>query len=260
MSKKEVQSARCVDVVIPFYKETLELKAAVLSCLLPGNEEFMLGIFVVCDGPQTIYDWAKENVVSLDSRVTLLRTEGGAQGSGAARNVGLDASQAEFVAFLDSDDLWLPGKLDHQVKVLSESATAGGCCTTYVLDGRGLVVPRSRYESKTQIFSWLRIGASTVMLRRNRLNGLRFTTRRFSQDMEFWANFVYPGNPLIGVSTALCVYHPSERTGNKLKQLRHFNKLVHDFNFSLATRISILCRYAVRGLFMHFFSRVLNRL
>lgn len=258
MSENETQAVRCVDVVIPFYKETLELKASVLSCLLPGNEPFLARMFIVCDGPQAIYDWANDNVVPLDPRVILLTTAG-AQGSGAARNVGLDASHAEFVAFLDSDDVWLPGKLERQVQVMRDP-DAGGCCTTYVLHGRGLVVPRPRYESKTQVFSWLRIGASTVLLRRARLNGLRFTTRRFSQDMEFWASFVTRDNPLVGLETALCVYHPSERTGNKLNQLRHFNQLVRDFNFSLAIRIAILGRYAVRGLFMHFFTRVLNRL
>jgi teichuronic acid biosynthesis glycosyltransferase TuaG len=258
MLGQEIQALRCVDVVIPFYKETLELKAAVSSCLLPGNDPFVAGIFVVCDGPETIYDWAKENVLPLDSRITLLRTAG-AQGSGSARNVGLDAASAEFIAFLDSDDLWLPGKLAQQVKTLRESG-AGGCCTTYVLHGRGLVVPRANYESKTHVFLWLRIGASTVMLRQERLRGLRFTTRRFSQDMEFWASFVSPQNPMLGLEAALCVYHPSARTGNKLNQLRHFNKLVRDFNFSLSTRIAILCRYAVRGVFVHFFTRFLNRL
>jgi glycosyltransferase involved in cell wall biosynthesis len=41
---------------------------------------------------------------------------------GAARHTGIDAARTEFVAFLDSDDVWLPTKTEKQVDVLRERA------------------------------------------------------------------------------------------------------------------------------------------
>jgi len=55
-----------------------------------------------------------------DPRITLIRHERNRGGS-AARNTGFRASSAEFVAFLDSDDEWLPSKLERQLEVFDRS-------------------------------------------------------------------------------------------------------------------------------------------
>ena len=47
------------------------------------------------------------------------------QGNGAAKNTGLAAARGEFIAFLDQDDIWLPGKLSAQVDALRQNPAAG---------------------------------------------------------------------------------------------------------------------------------------
>ncbi|MFO7974173.1 MAG: glycosyltransferase family 2 protein, partial [Candidatus Hydrogenedentota bacterium] len=42
------------------------------------------------------------------------------QGAGMARNVGIEAAEGRYIAFLDSDDLWLPRKLESQVGFMEE--------------------------------------------------------------------------------------------------------------------------------------------
>jgi glycosyltransferase involved in cell wall biosynthesis len=53
------------------------------------------------------------------SRVRVLRL-GDRRGPGAARNAGALLGRGEFVAFLDSDDVWLPGKLDAELRIFAE--------------------------------------------------------------------------------------------------------------------------------------------
>ncbi len=56
-----------------------------------------------------------------DPRITLIRHERN-RGGGAARNTGYRAGSAPFVAFLDSDDEWLPTKLERQLEVFERSS------------------------------------------------------------------------------------------------------------------------------------------
>lgn len=56
----------------------------------------------------------------------------------AVRNAGLREARGEYVAFLDSDDLWRPSKLERQIEALRKSPGRGWCYTGYVrIDGAG---------------------------------------------------------------------------------------------------------------------------
>jgi teichuronic acid biosynthesis glycosyltransferase TuaG len=247
---------RNVDVIIPFYRETEQLRKAVLSCLLPGNESYINRFFIVCDGDDAIYRWAEEFVVPIDTRIVLLRTKG-AEGSGQARNLGLDNATAEFIAFLDADDVWLPWKLQTQVELMVDS-TAGACCMAYALHGRGIVIPRTKYESEQDVLLHLRIGMSSMLVRRMSVGDLRFSTRRFSQDAEFWANFTGQGSPIFGTDSIGYIYHPSDRTANKWRQLINYRDLVGQFRLPIIVKFNILFRYSIRGVFTHFLSRIVQ--
>ncbi|HJO56646.1 MAG TPA: glycosyltransferase family A protein, partial [Nitrospinaceae bacterium] len=56
------------------------------------------------------------------------------RGSGAARNTGVKASRGDYIALLDSDDEWLPGKLDRQLACLrSRNGAIRLLCSGYIL-------------------------------------------------------------------------------------------------------------------------------
>jgi glycosyltransferase involved in cell wall biosynthesis len=59
------------------------------------------------------------------------------QGANAARNTGIDAASGEYIAFLDDDDRWLPGKIERQVDAFCEASPSVGVVYTGLKVTRG---------------------------------------------------------------------------------------------------------------------------
>ncbi|MBI4487537.1 MAG: glycosyltransferase [Deltaproteobacteria bacterium] len=97
-----------VSVIIPTYNRWPMLSDAIESVRSQSYKEFEL--IVVDDGSQ---DGTVEKLRRYGSRLCLLSQP--RRGVAAARNLGVRSSSGRYLAFLDSDDLWQPGKLETQV-------------------------------------------------------------------------------------------------------------------------------------------------
>ncbi len=91
-------------VVIPVYNRKDLLKATLQSVFSQNDRDFE--VLVVDDGST---DGSIDFVASLPEPITLLRQQN--KGPGAARNLGLSVARGDYVAFLDSDDIWFPWTL-----------------------------------------------------------------------------------------------------------------------------------------------------
>ena len=107
-----------VSAIIPTYNRALRCKAAVESVLSQthGNVE----VVVVDDGSG---DNTRDVICGMDKRVKYIYQSNG--GVSAARNTGLKAAAGDYIAFLDSDDSWLPWKLEAQLNALWAFPDAG---------------------------------------------------------------------------------------------------------------------------------------
>ena len=150
-----------------------------------------LNLYVVDDGST---DQTGDVVSSFsDDRITYLRREHG--GPSAARNTGLAASRAPFVAFLDADDRWRPAKLAAQVDMLEREPSVGivhGFQVT--IDAAGAPVVERRGGLRGYVFNDLLRGnivtgsASIVLVRRSafdRLGPFR-EDLHVAEDWEMW--------------------------------------------------------------------------
>lgn len=114
MHAERPSDAPCFDVVMPLYNKRDYVEAAIRSALTQAR---LHELIVVDDGST---DDGADRVVELartDTRIRLLRQPNA--GVSAARNRGVQASTADYVAFLDADDLYLPGFLQ-QIAALAE--------------------------------------------------------------------------------------------------------------------------------------------
>jgi glycosyltransferase involved in cell wall biosynthesis len=189
--------APLVSVVIPAYNCADFIGAALDSVV--HQDYSPLEICVVDDGST---DETCDVVARYGSAVTLLRQRN--SGAAVARNEGLRRARGKYVALLDADDVWLPGKLRLQVDHLERHADVAMCCTRWHLlhpdaTGRYRIEPALAPESAPvdpKCRGWIycellldcEVWTSTVVMRRelfDLVGGFDPELRR-GQDYDYW--------------------------------------------------------------------------
>jgi len=110
-----------VSVIIPTYNYGRFIERAIQSVINQTYKDFE--VIVVDDGSTDNTENIIKNIP--DKRIKYLRHTKNLGGN-AARNTGLRASSGNYIAFLDSDDEWLPEKLEKQLKLFKESSEQVG--------------------------------------------------------------------------------------------------------------------------------------
>lgn len=121
-----------VSVVIPTRDRPALARRAIASAL--AQEDVTVEVVVVDDGSQPPFD------APPDPRVAVVRHPT-SRGVATARNTGVEAARAPWVALLDDDDFWAPGKLRTQLAVAGASEAGLVCCSALlVAEGRAVSV------------------------------------------------------------------------------------------------------------------------
>ena len=129
-----------VSVIIPTYNRGWIIKEAIDSVLAQDYTEFEL--IVVDDGST---DHTPDVLDSYRNVIKVLSQKN--KGVSAARNRGIAEASGKFIAFLDSDDLWLPQKLSVQIEFFNQMPDALICQTEEVWIRNGLRVnPKKRHK------------------------------------------------------------------------------------------------------------------
>ena len=157
-------------VIIPVKDRAETVAGAIESALGQMGAEAM-EIVVVDDGSG---DGTPDVLAGFGDAIRVIRLEE-SRGVAHARNVGIEAARGAFVAFLDSDDLWLEGKLESQIPAMEADAHCGLSFTDYTVaeeDERGALadVAVRRFEEAAPDFRRLFrrnfTGTSTIAVRK----------------------------------------------------------------------------------------------
>lgn len=147
------------------------------------------------------------------------------QGAGPARNAGILQARGRYIAFLDSDDVWLPEKLEYQIRFMEMydvgfsygdyktlDSITGACLADYNLP------PQLDYKS---LLNGCPIGCLTAAYNQKKFGKLYMPSVRRGQDWGLWLALTksgsiarkYPGN------LAIYNYHPNSLSKNKIKKI-----------------------------------------
>ncbi len=226
-----------VSVIIPTYNRLPMVREAVESVLAQDFEDFEL--IVVDDGST---DGTAEAIRGYGGRVRLIEHPHN-RGVSAARNTGILHSRGKYIAFLDSDDLWVKGKLKIQVNFLDENPQYPLCYTDEIWIRKGKRVNPMKKHSKYSGWIFEKclplciISPSSVMIRRTLFKkvGLFDEALPVCEDYDFWLR-VSIRFPIFFINKKLIIKrggHPdqlSQRSwGNDRYRVIALEKLLSEF-------------------------------
>ena len=113
-----------ISVIIPVYKVEDYLTACVESVLAQTYQTFE--IILVDDGSPDNCPQMCDEFAARDSRIRVIHKPNG--GLSSARNAGIDGAKGEYLAFLDSDDLWTPLFLERLYRAIGETGADLAVC------------------------------------------------------------------------------------------------------------------------------------
>ena len=156
-----------VSVIIPAYNRADVLPRAIASVL---NQTFTDYEIIVVDDAST--DDTASVAQNANGPVHVIHHEFN-RGAAAARNTGIRAASGAYVAFLDADDEWLPGKLARQIGLLEQLGTPyNACCSGRILNHPGLGnswerrLPAEENWTRYLLVNGCDFGGSTMVARR----------------------------------------------------------------------------------------------
>lgn len=199
-----------VSAIIPSYNSSAWIRESVRSVLLQTYSA--IETIVVDDG-------------SHDSTLDILREFGGDirvlqrehTSIGSARNAGIDIAQGEYIAFLDSDDLWMPDKISRQVEFMLRNPR---CCMLYTdaqefrgrdTDLKSFFCKFPSLSSNTNIaesmvLDWAVPLTSTVIVRRDflRQHGICFhPAASCAEDLSMFLEIYIHGGQILSLNETL---------------------------------------------------------
>lgn len=124
-------------IIIPTYNNAQFLARAIESALNQTHQNFE--ILIVDDASTDNTEQIVQSFVADDDRIRYFKLSSNSGGAAAPKNHALKFAQGELIAVLDSDDEWLPEKLERQLKLFKEHPTVSFIgCHELIVDEQGI--------------------------------------------------------------------------------------------------------------------------
>ena len=243
-----------VSIITPTYNSQEFLEQTIESIVNQTYKNWELIIVDDASSDKTLN--IINNYVSEFNNIQLIRNEMNL-GAGVARNKGIQGAKGDFIAFLDSDDLWNPNKLEVQIKYMLKNHL-DVCYSSYdLIDLQGELlfkkVKALENLSYEKLLKSNYLGNLTGIYNCKSLGKIMSPELRKRQDWLLWLKAIKRSNkPAVGIQESLAKYRVRKNSisSNKLDLVK-YNFLVYykGLGFSLIKSI----RYFSVFLYEHFF-------
>ena len=214
-----------VSVIIPYFNDEANIEKAVKSALTQTYKK--LELIIIDDENSSISRTILLNLKKKFKKVKVISTLK-QSGVSIARNKGIKKAKGDFIAFLDSDDLWKKQKIREQLNFIKKNKL-DICYTDYLaINDDNKIIYKVRtpktlfYED---LLSECPIACSSVLLKKKILKKNQFKNLKTKEDYMLWLDLSKKGYKLSGINKFLSIYRVRSSSLSNL----HFNKVYSAF-------------------------------
>lgn len=196
-----------VSIITPCYNSAKFISATIESVI---NQSYIHWEMIIVD------DFSKDKSVEIiskytknNSRIKLISLKQNV-GSAEARNIALRAAKGRFIAFLDSDDIWYPNKLEVQIKFMIEHDYPFTFSSYDLISEDGS--PKSKIIQVPVSINYHQylqntiIGCLTVVIDKEKIGYFEMPNIKSSHDMALWLSLLKRGINAYGIKDVLASY------------------------------------------------------
>lgn len=180
-----------VSIIMPSYDCERYLKESICSIQAQTYENWELIFVDDCSSDDSIR--VIKEIQSSDKRIRLIQNKINS-GAAIARNNALREANGKWIAFLDSDDLWEPTKLEKQVIFMKEHGYAFSYTGYQEIDEdskeTGVFISGPKHITKVGMFAFCWPGCLTVMYDREKIGFLQIVDIRKNNDYAMWLKII----------------------------------------------------------------------
>lgn len=204
-------------IIMPAFNAENTISISICSVLNQTNKNFKL--YIINDGSNDntkniIKSFSDDRIVYIENNKNL--------GVSKSRNIGIQCCEGKYIAFLDSDDIWLPTKLEEQLVFLEKGWDI--VCSNYTAFDKKLNM-KERLSPEiinyTDMFKTNLIGNLTGVYNRERLGNI-FQKEIGHEDYVMWLNLIRKSKKAYCIQKSLAKYRilTNSLSANKLKALQ----------------------------------------
>lgn len=175
-----------VSIIMPHFNTVQYIEASILSVVSQTHIEWEI---LIIDDASDLEQYERlVDIASFDDRINLIRLDKNS-GAAVARNKGIELAKGRYIAFLDSDDVWFPTKLDEQIKFMRSNDVAFSYCSYEKVDEKGNVFGVVGVPDKVSYSDLLKvcsIGCLTAIYDAKKLGKIHMPLIRKRQDLGLW--------------------------------------------------------------------------
>lgn len=240
-----------ISVVMPAYNSERYISEAIRSVISQTYENWEL--IVIDDGSTDSTPDIVKSFADVDKRITFVQNEKNL-GVALTRNRGFELACGEWVALLDSDDVWHNDKLEKQLEVAERTGCDVVYCSYTMIDedrhllSEYVVPPKTSYE---ELLKESTISCSTALLSRRITDSEHFLSEYYHEDYVYWLHLLKQGYVAAGSTESLVDYRVAEgsRSHDKLKAAKNRWYIYRKAEqLPLWRSVTVFCSYAMRGM------------
>jgi teichuronic acid biosynthesis glycosyltransferase TuaG len=235
-----MKSAPLVTIVMPAYNSANYIAATIESVLNQSFGSFELLIVNDCSKDNT--EDVVKKFIEDDDRIQLISLAENRGAPAGPRNIGIKAARGRWIAFLDSDDIWHPNKLNRQIEILN--LTGALFCSTRMIefaDLKSLVLQ----DAISTDYEWISFAqqliknrtptSSVIVDRALMLDNLFNEDMSFKarEDLDCWLHCHEAIRKSVKITVPMMGYRiiPGQISGNKWVMVRRHLHVLRQYKF-----------------------------